>query len=194
MDYSRLPTTASLINDLKLIQHPQGGYFLETNRQIEKVPSPFANGKQRPLSTTIFYLLTHESPNGFLHMNKSATVHILNHGRVEFLLIHPPGPRSSVPVIERVIMGPNTAKGEVLQLHIEPCVWRAIRLLEVDVKTADSKRVGCLMSEVVVPGFNIEDHAYLKPLELKGLLEKAKDGAVWKGELEKYISSRLELE
>lgn len=32
-----------LIAELGLIKHPEGGYFVETDRQLEKVASPFAS-------------------------------------------------------------------------------------------------------------------------------------------------------
>lgn len=39
------PTPNSqLIKDLKLQKHPEGGYFAETGRWNEIVPTPFVNG------------------------------------------------------------------------------------------------------------------------------------------------------
>lgn len=75
----------------------RSGYYAETDRQPEQIPSPFA-GKRTPslssshshtdrpsltfpgakdnalrsLATTIYYLLTPDRPNGVFHMNKSA--------------------------------------------------------------------------------------------------------------------------
>ena len=71
------------------------GFFAETDRQVEQVPSPFAGEKGsyyfdmypirasslngdvldkalRPIATSIYYLLTPDEPNGVFHMNKSA--------------------------------------------------------------------------------------------------------------------------
>ena len=70
------------------------GYFAETDRQTEQVPSPFAgkspvqcsiaqtdtisivsfmvDGALRSIATTIYYLLAPDEPNGVFHMNKSA--------------------------------------------------------------------------------------------------------------------------
>lgn len=37
------PTSNSaLIESLKLVEHPEGGYFVETDRQPAEIPSPFA--------------------------------------------------------------------------------------------------------------------------------------------------------
>ncbi|KAH9174945.1 hypothetical protein EDB89DRAFT_1904161 [Lactarius sanguifluus] len=71
MDYSSSPRTAELIKDLGLIPHPEGGFFVETDRQDVQTPSPYADGALRSLSTTIFYLLTADNPSGKIHMNKS---------------------------------------------------------------------------------------------------------------------------
>lgn len=83
----------ALISALGLMKHPEGGYFVETDRQPSTVPSPFAsmpicshlvgteiltrrasmsadNG-ERNLATSIYYLLTHDNPEGVIHMNKS---------------------------------------------------------------------------------------------------------------------------
>jgi len=82
------PTSNSaLIETLKLQKHPEGGYFVETDRQPANVPSPFAgelveisqkpdlkrgaDNEPRSLATAIYYLLTHEYPDGVFHTNKS---------------------------------------------------------------------------------------------------------------------------
>ncbi|OJT10828.1 hypothetical protein TRAPUB_12640 [Trametes pubescens] len=150
-----------LIKDLKLIKHPEGGYFAETDRQEEQIPSPFANGAPRPLSTTIHYLLTPDEANGVFHMNKSATMHVLHQGRAEYTLITPGSP----PTIEKKVMGPNVHAGELLQLLVPTGVWKMSRLLQEDLDAASSnasqERCGCLITEVVFPGFAWEDHGFL---------------------------------
>lgn len=158
---------------MRMQKHPEGGYFAETDRQEEQVPSPFADGKLRPLATTIYYLLTYEDPAGVFHMNKSVTMHVLHQGRAEYTLIHPENP----PRIEKVIMGPNIDVGEKLQLLVGSNIWKKSKLLDDDVSAADKDpakrdRTGCLITEVVFPGFHWEDHKYLSRAELERL---------WKG-------------
>ncbi|SRR6266404_6821775 len=89
MDYSPSLST-DLIKDLGLIPHPEGGmclilssvqggaynnaftgFFAETNRQVVKISSPYADGALRSLATSIYYLLTADQPSGKIHMNKS---------------------------------------------------------------------------------------------------------------------------
>lgn len=47
--------------------------------------------------------------------------------------------------------------------------------------------VGCLITEVVVPGFAWEDHAFLTPGGLEELLKDQKDGEKWIKELTPHV-------
>ena len=62
-------------------------------------------------------------------------------------------------------MGPNIHAGEVLQLLVPTGVWKMSRLLQEDLDGASDEgakdRCGCLITEVVFPGFAWEDHAFL---------------------------------
>ncbi|KAF7799926.1 hypothetical protein EIP86_011169 [Pleurotus ostreatoroseus] len=211
-----IPNT-ELIKQLGLQRHPEGGYFAETDREEKEIPSPYADGKLRPLSTTIYYLLTYEEPSGVFHMNKSVTMHVHHQGRAEYTLIYPEQP----PRVEIVIVGPNLENGETLQLLVGSNVWKKSRLLEDDVAAAGalsilvpvlpiryqshanhlhypfsrrraanaradidrdpSKRAhtGCLITEVVFPGFHWEDHRYLRREELKALWGGESGWEVW---------------
>ncbi|SJL06381.1 uncharacterized protein ARMOST_09717 [Armillaria ostoyae] len=152
--------THELIDELHLVKHPEGGYYVETDRQEGTVPSPFVDGNApRSLSTSIYYLLTADSPSGVIHMNKSVTYHVLHQGRAEYTLITP---RPGVPPkIETIIMGTNTDKGETRLLLVGSGVWKMSRLLPEDVEDEEKAKAGCLITEVVVPGFHWEDHKFL---------------------------------
>ena len=106
-------------------------------------------------------------------------MHVLHQGRAEYTLITPGTP----PKIERKVqlicfrdvmrridnapqvMGFNIHDGELLQLLVPIGVWKMSRLLEADLVAASTDaakdRCGCLITEVVFPGFVWEDHAYL---------------------------------
>ena len=76
--------------------------------------------------------------------------------------------------MKRVVMGPDTSRGEVRQLYVESGVWKMSRLLEEDVREvreglASSESVGCLITEVVVPGFEWEDHRWMRKADLEEL-------------------------
>ncbi|KAI0039501.1 hypothetical protein FA95DRAFT_1504106 [Auriscalpium vulgare] len=186
MDYSPLPPLANLIRDLKLIRHPEGGYYAETDRQEVEIPSPYADGQLRSLATSIYYLLTPDEPNGYIHMNKSVTMHVHHHGRAEYTLItpSPAGP----PRITRAVIGPNVAAGEQRQLLVGTGVWKMSRLLPEDVADPDAtQRAGCLITEVVVPGFHWEDHKYLTQAGLDELFAGVEGGEERVEELRKYV-------
>ena len=107
-------------------------------------------------------------------------MHVLHQGRAEYLLVYPPDIHGG-PVIKRIVMGPNTSKGEVRQLYVESGVWKKSRLLEEDlVEVAegrtDGEDAGCLITEVVIPGFEWEDHKWMTSADLESLFPKAADG------------------
>ncbi|KAH9832076.1 RmlC-like cupin domain-containing protein [Rhodofomes roseus] len=174
---------STLIPQLHLQKHPEGGYFVETDRQSETVPSPFAGGAPRSLATSIYYLLAPDEKSGVFHMNTSATMHVLHQGRAEYVLITPPSTPGSPPKVEKKIMGPNIQAGEVLQLLVPSGIWKMSRLLPDDLAAAAdaAKRdhVGCLITEVVFPGFAWEDHAFLTKAELEKLYGGLDDAKEW---------------
>ncbi|KAJ6463997.1 RmlC-like cupin domain-containing protein [Mycena sanguinolenta] len=167
------PTLNPLVKELGLLKHPEGGYFLETDRQRDEVPSPFADGSLRSLATAIYYLLDYDSPSGVIHMNKSVTYHVLHQGRVEYTLITPGNP----PTVEKKVMG--TGPNETRQLLVGTGVWKMSKLLPDDLAKAktdeEKKNLGCLITEVVVPGFHWEDHKFLLHAELVELLKDVPD-------------------
>ncbi|KAH8827636.1 RmlC-like cupin domain-containing protein [Flagelloscypha sp. PMI_526] len=134
------PVMTELIDQLKLSPHPEGGYFLETDKQLSSVPSTFAENQPRPLATSIYYLLTHSSPTGYVHMNKS-----VDPGSIE---------QNKQPTFTKHIIGPDG-------------IWKMSRLLDADIEAAsqgsdeDKQQLGCLITEVVTPGFVWEDHKYM---------------------------------
>uniref|UniRef100_A0A0K3CEM1 BY PROTMAP: gi/472582553/gb/EMS20231.1/ DUF985 and Cupin, RmlC-type domain protein [Rhodosporidium toruloides NP11] gi/647399127/emb/CDR43612.1/ RHTO0S08e03488g1_1 [Rhodosporidium toruloides] n=1 Tax=Rhodotorula toruloides TaxID=5286 RepID=A0A0K3CEM1_RHOTO len=167
---------ASLISSLKLQPHPEGGFFAETVRTEQKIASEFADGKERNLATQIYYLLTPDSPKGKMHTDVSIaqTFHTLHAGRALYTLVKPLPPNSpsgAEPEIKHVVMGSDSSKGEVRQLFVEGGWWKASELPEEDLKAGegDKEHTGCLISEVVVPGFDFEDHKFLSKQELLSL-------------------------
>lgn len=146
-------------------------------------------GGLRSLATSIYYLLDYDSPSGVIHMNKSVvggrclpllsrlrgrqTYHVLHQGRVEYTLITPGNP----PTVEKKIMG--TGPDETRMLLVGTGVWKMSKLLSEDLMQAktevEKKKLGCLITEVVVPGFHWEDHKFLTKDELLELLKDVPD-------------------
>jgi len=178
-----------LIKTLGLLPHIEGGYFVETDRDPYIVTSPFEYSKsstvdlapQRPgfdpavrnASTTIFYLLTPNGPQGGFHRNKGRTVHTLHRGRGRYVLIHEdePDEASGGKRIESFVVGQNVEKGEKLQWIVTGGKFKASFLLPDDENGTTSE--GLLISETVVPGFEYCDHDFLSDKGLQQLVTES---------------------
>jgi predicted cupin superfamily sugar epimerase len=182
------PQVQALATTLDLQPHIEGGFFKETDRAPDTVPSPFPveksstsasefapkrpgfNPEVRNSSTTIFYLLTPNGPQGGFHRNKGRTVHTLHRGRGCYVLIHADEPGKPKRV-ESFVVGKDVGKGEKLQWIVEGGKYKASYLLPDEEGGKESQ--GLLISETVVPGFEFCDHDLLgskKAEELSWLL------------------------
>jgi predicted cupin superfamily sugar epimerase len=178
-----------VIASLHLLPHIEGGYFVETDRAPDTVRSPFLFEKsstselvsQRPgfnptlrnSSTSIYYFLTPNGPQGGFHRNKGRTVHTLHRGRGRYVLIHA-DEEGKGKSIESYVVGPNVAKGERLQWIVEGGKFKASYLLPDEENGSESQ--GLLISETVIPGFEYCDHDFLSPEGLRSLLGPDKAG------------------
>ncbi len=138
------PERAAVIEGLGLEKHVEGGYFRRTY-QSDHRPMLDTEAGERFLMTSIYYLLTSDSPVGHFHRNRSDIVHYYHQGDpIRYTMIHPDG------TLEQVVMGPDVASGQRLQLHVAGGVWKASELLE-------GPHGYGLISEAVSPGFDYED-------------------------------------
>lgn len=168
-------TNAKLIKELGLEGHREGGFFKETDRSPFLMENPFHKDqigyskqidqveldkdKYRNFSTLIYYLLTPEIPYGRFHKNKNRIIHILQKGRGQYVLVYPDGS------IKSFIVGFNHAAGEVSQWVVPGGVYKASFLLPLAAESKESKDDHLMISEVVVPGFEYDDHEFLEGLE-----------------------------
>ncbi|MGH9579138.1 MAG: cupin domain-containing protein [Terriglobales bacterium] len=128
---------------LGLEPHPEGGWFRRIHSEARCVTT---SGGSRPLATSIHYLLDRARPRGFFHRNRSTILHYLQHGGpVDYFLLNDAG------TLRRARLG--LAPGEQLFLAVPGGVWKASRL--------PPESDFALVSEVVVPGFDYADHAFL---------------------------------
>ncbi|KEQ74574.1 hypothetical protein M436DRAFT_43545 [Aureobasidium namibiae CBS 147.97] len=193
------PKLAKLISLLSLQQHIEGGYFVETDRDTNRVPNPFLNTtpsasssdqttfytstgaeKTRNASTSIHYLLTPESPMGAFHRNRGRTIHTLHRGRGRYVIIHADqvmpeydshsGMRAKARV-ETFIVGQNVEKGERLQWIVDGGKYKSSFLLPLGGEDA-ADNGGLLISETVVPGFEYSDHDFMRIERLEALVTK----------------------
>ena len=131
-----------LIKQLSLIEHTEGGYFAETYRSVPTLPTN-RTGSDRNLLTSIYYLLTDNSPINHLNKNQSDIMHYFQAGSaITYLLVSPEGE------LTKTVLGLNFERGEVAQLLVPGGYWKAAVLESGEF---------CLLGESVAPGFDYRD-------------------------------------
>ncbi|TDG15918.1 cupin domain-containing protein [Seongchinamella unica] len=136
------PDRNTVIEQLGLESHVEGGYFKRTFQADHREKIDQGSGPRFTM-TSIFYLLTADSPVGHWHLNRSDIVHYYHLGApLNYYLIHPDG------TLETAVLGPDLAAGQQLQLTVTGGTWKASHLAHGDYG---------LISEAVSPGFDYED-------------------------------------
>jgi predicted cupin superfamily sugar epimerase len=112
---------------------------------------------------------------------------VLHQGCAEYTLITPvPG---GPPKIEVKVMG--TGSGEHRQLLVGAGVWKRSRIRQKDMELAkseeDKDRIGCLITEVVIPGFHWDDHKFMKKRDLEDMFKGVEGGEERIAEYGKYL-------
>ncbi|EMF17794.1 Cupin_5-domain-containing protein [Sphaerulina musiva SO2202] len=171
------PHLQATIKALGLISHPEGGYFVETDRDPLIIPNPLPKSSSpssqadstRNASTTIHYLLTPSSPLGTWHRNKARIIHTLHRGRGRYAIIHADEEKRWVKKarIEVFTVGQDVVKGEKLQWIVEGGKYKTSFLLPDDEEGGSE---GLLISETVVPGFEYTDHDFMTRERLQALV------------------------
>jgi predicted cupin superfamily sugar epimerase len=178
----------SAISTLGLLEHIEGGYFVETDRDERVVPNPFENlpslanatsrdeSTTRNASTTIYYLLGQASPVGYFHRNRGRTVHTLHRGRGRYVILHFDRKVDGKVPVETFVVGPNIEAGEKLQWIVEGGKFKSSFLLPDD---DDQSSGGLLISETVVPGFDYADHDFMTAEGMAELASQQIDELKW---------------
>lgn len=134
-----------LVKALGLEGHVEGGFFRQTFKASHRPKISTDNGL-RTLMTSIFYLLTVESPIGHFHMNQSDIMHYFHTGDpITYYLLHPDGS------LETIVMGPDPTQGHKMQMMVKGGVWKASKI-----STEGTFGYG-LIGEAVAPGFEYTD-------------------------------------
>lgn len=158
----------ALIKQLKLEPHPEGGFYARTYDGGGRPTVPTEAG-QRPPMTSIYYLLTQDSPIGHFHCNKSDILHFWQAGdAIQYYLIDP-----ETRKLTEVTLGPNLAAGQQLQLAVSGGIWKASSLLDSSPNKSNSG-FG-LISEAVSPGFEYADMTLGVALDLLGQFPEYKN-------------------
>jgi uncharacterized protein len=133
---------AEVIAALGLEAHFEGGFFRAMFRATDRAPFATPNGPRLSI-TSIYYMLTDDSPIDVFHTKLSDGIQYFHFGApITYHLIHPDGR------YEAVVLGTDLAKGEVPALAVKGGVWKAAEL--------PAGEFG-LVSEVVSPGWEMAD-------------------------------------
>ncbi|MCP1476231.1 putative cupin superfamily sugar epimerase [Pseudomonas sp. EB276 TE3739] len=132
----RQPNANDVIAALNLEPYVEGGYyrraFQADDRDWLQMP-----GCPCYLLTSIYFLLTEDSPVGQFHFNQSDILHYFHRGdAIEYN-------RS----LQTLVMGSDVLAGQQFQMHVPGRIWKASRLLE------GSNGFG-LINVAVSPGLN----------------------------------------
>ncbi len=159
----------TIIQSLKLQKHREGGYFAEIHRSTEEIDTNRIGGK-RSVLTSIYYMLTDDSPIGHFHINQSDIVHYFHIGDpILYLIVHPNGH------LEKKLLGLDIEKGHQPQLIVKGGCWKASVL---------QQGTYGLIGEAVAPGFDYRDSLIAEPQNFRNLFPQ-----LW-SELAPYVSTR----
>ena len=154
----------TIIDQLGLQPHPEGGFYRETYRAEESLSTDALSeryGADRNVSTAIYYLLI---PGTFseIHRLKSDEIfHFYAGDPVEMIHLFEDG-RS-----EHIIIGPDIAQNQQPQVMVPRNVWQGSRLQE----GGEFALLGC----TVAPGFDFQDYESGQREELMRIYPKEKE-------------------
>ena len=153
----------TVIKELGLEPNVEGGYFVRTytSPRTIKIHKDDGTHPERPLMTSIYYMLTEDSPIGHFNRNASDIVHFFHMGlSLRYYLLTPEGEISSV------VLGPNVTAGERPQITVKGGIWKATEL----VPCKDSHYDFGMLGESVAPGFDYADWSMATKEQIMDLL------------------------
>jgi predicted cupin superfamily sugar epimerase len=134
-----------LAKSLNLESHVEGGYFRQTFKADHRPNIDTENG-DRVTMTSIYYLLSAESPIGHFHMNQSDIMHYFHKGDpITYYMLKPDGS------LQKTILGPDPNEGHQMQMMVKGGTWKASKI------STDAKFGYGLIGEAVAPGFDYAD-------------------------------------
>jgi purine nucleoside permease/predicted cupin superfamily sugar epimerase len=142
---NNIPTARQLAKSLNLESHVEGGYFRQTFKADHRPNIDTENG-DRVTMTSIYYLLSAESPIGHFHMNQSDIMHYFHKGDpITYYMLEPDGS------LQKTILGPDPIKGHQMQMMVKGGTWKASKI------STNAKFGYGLIGEAVAPGFDYAD-------------------------------------
>lgn len=141
-----LPDKQTIIEQLGLQQHPEGGFFKETYRAKEQVKNAHLPGEyegDRHVSTAIYFMLTSDTFSAFHKIEQDELWHFHFGSTIELHVISPKGEHTTH------LIGNDLLKGEEPQLVVPGNHWFAAKVVDEDSYS--------LVSCTVAPGFDFRD-------------------------------------
>ncbi|MDP3981652.1 MAG: cupin domain-containing protein [Chlamydiota bacterium] len=137
-------TVLDLIERYKLKQHPEGGYYYEYYRCLERLSQsslPERYDEPRSFSTAIYYLLVEHSHSCFHRIKSDEIWHFYMGGSMTLVQLFPDGG------VMRTVLGPGLE-------HDKTCVvLQGVWFAAYPNQGSDFSFVGC----TVAPGFELHD-------------------------------------
>ena len=140
-----------LIEELQLKPHVEGGYFTRTytSQKTTTISSAAGEDVSRGTMSSIFYLMTTDSPINYFNKNTSDIMHYFHLGLpIRYHVVNPEGHCTST------ILGPDLLAGHKLQLMVPEGYLKAAELIVPD---GESPLNYGLISEAVSPEFHYDD-------------------------------------
>ncbi|MDD3323244.1 MAG: cupin domain-containing protein [Paludibacter sp.] len=141
-----------LISTLKLLPHPEGGFFKETYRSNEEITIGESYRGKRNISTCIYFLLTSDAFSAFHRIQQDEIWHYYDGSPLLLHIISPTGEYTGVKI------GRNINNGEIPQFVVPGGCWFAANV----VNDEDFTLLGCTVS----PGFDFRDFELADRLSL----------------------------
>ncbi|GAA4900131.1 cupin domain-containing protein [Flaviramulus aquimarinus] len=136
----------TIISQLSLQPHPEGGYFKETYRSAGVIDEKHLGSNfsgNRNYTTAIYFLLTSDTFSAFHRINQDEIWHFHKGSAIKLHIISDEG------VYSTIIIGNDLEKGELPQYVVPKKYWFAAEVINAD----DYSLVGCTVS----PGFDFKD-------------------------------------
>lgn len=137
-----MPDADAIVEALGLRPHPEGGFYAETWRAQ-------AAAGERPAGTAIYYLLRAGERSHWHRVDAGEVWHYYAGDPLELAI----APGSGDAPAERLVLGPDLARGQRPQLVVTPGDWQSARTL------GGWTLVGCTVS----PGFEFDGFELAAP-------------------------------
>lgn len=173
-----------VVERLKLIPHPEGGFFAETFRDPsvfiakEHLPANAGYKVGRAISTAIFFLVPSGSVSHLHRIPSSEVWHFYAGDPITVFELNEKGE------INKTVLGPDLSAGHVFQHTVPPLVWFAAfptkdyddeggKIIDGELSEAEKDFRYSLVGCTVAPAFEFADFELAKKKELLEMFPNA---------------------